>query len=223
MSDDTTPTKQCSKCKREFPATLGSFYKRISAKDGLMHECKDCSKQRARQWVKDNPERSKKSHREYYENNKEYIYQKSREYIAAHPEQNAEYKRRSHRKNKHKERSYQALYYQIPENRERRKALARQRYTNDPAKDLTRQHKRRLRILENGGAFNAEDIALIYKGQGGKCWYCSKSIEEKYHIDHFIPLAKGGSNDAGNLRLACPSCNHKKSSKHPHVFSGRLL
>jgi hypothetical protein len=32
-------------------------------------------------------------------------------------------------------------------------------------------------------------------------------------IEHTIPLAKGGSDDEANLRLACPICNGHKSDK----------
>lgn len=223
MNDYTTPTIKCTRCKVEYLATTDNFPRDKHKKNGLNSWCRVCYAQKARKWVEDHPEQAKETRQIYYQDHQEHLYKKTREWIVAHPEQNREYKRKHHRKNKHKELVYQAIYYQIPENRERRKTLARQRYAIDPTKDLSRIHKRRLRIIENGGSFDAEDIALIYKGQGGKCWYCSKSIAEKYHIDHFIPLAKGGSNDAGNLRLACPSCNQKKSSKDPHVFSGKLL
>ena len=32
------------------------------------------------------------------------------------------------------------------------------------------------------------------------------------------PLALGGSNDKANLQLLCPTCNAKKSAKHPIDF-----
>lgn len=39
-----------------------------------------------------------------------------------------------------------------------------------------------------------------------------------YHVDHIQPLALGGSNDKTNLQLLCPTCNTKKSAKHPIDF-----
>jgi len=46
----------------------------------------------------------------------------------------------------------------------------------------------------------------------GLCFYC-KQVIEKYHIDHYIPLSKGGSNEKSNLKISCPTCNLKKGSK----------
>lgn len=46
----------------------------------------------------------------------------------------------------------------------------------------------------------------------GVCFYCKTTID-KYHIDHYMPLSKGGSNEKSNLRISCPTCNIKKGSK----------
>jgi hypothetical protein len=35
----------------------------------------------------------------------------------------------------------------------------------------------------------------------------------EFHIDHVLPTAKGGSDEEGNLQLACPSCNLSKSDR----------
>lgn len=34
-----------------------------------------------------------------------------------------------------------------------------------------------------------------------------------FHIEHIVPQSAGGSDDATNLALACPSCNLGKSSR----------
>jgi len=35
----------------------------------------------------------------------------------------------------------------------------------------------------------------------------------RLEIEHIVPLAKGGSDDEGNLWLACPLCNGHKSDR----------
>jgi 5-methylcytosine-specific restriction endonuclease McrA len=75
-------------------------------------------------------------------------------------------------------------------------------------------HARRARQYKAGGAFTSIDIEAIRVAQGNRCYICHKKLT-KYHIDHFIPLVLGGSNDPGNLRLACPHCNQSKHAKHP--------
>jgi hypothetical protein len=47
---------------------------------------------------------------------------------------------------------------------------------------------------------------------GRKCSYCSKE-KSPLQIEHIVPRAKGGSNRASNLCLACKKCNTAKSTK----------
>lgn len=73
------------------------------------------------------------------------------------------------------------------------------------------------------GSFTQSDIDLLFKTQKGKCWWCGKKLGKTYHIDHRIPLSRGGSNNPENLCLTCPKCNLSKSDKLPHEWSDRLL
>jgi 5-methylcytosine-specific restriction endonuclease McrA len=45
------------------------------------------------------------------------------------------------------------------------------------------------------------------------CGICELPIEGKFHVDHKIPLAKGGLHEASNLQLAHPFCNLSKHDK----------
>jgi 5-methylcytosine-specific restriction endonuclease McrA len=81
--------------------------------------------------------------------------------------------------------------------------------------------RRRAQKLSSNGSFTKADIDAIRAAQGNRCYLCHKKLKA-YHIDHFIPLSKGGTNNPGNLRLACPHCNLTKGSKHPFEL-GMLL
>lgn len=37
------------------------------------------------------------------------------------------------------------------------------------------------------------------------------------HIEHIIPLAKGGGSNEENLWLSCPVCNSHKGAKHTEI------
>lgn len=80
-------------------------------------------------------------------------------------------------------------------------------------------HRRRRRLDEAGGSFTRQDIQWLMLLQRGKCVYCKVSLDEGYHIDHIMPVAKGGGNHPENLQLLCPACNLAKSAKLPHVFA----
>jgi len=74
---------------------------------------------------------------------------------------------------------------------------------------------RRSRLVGAEGSHNGSDISNLFDLQKGKCALCKKSIKKCYHVDHNIPLSRGGSNDKYNLQLLCPPCNLSKHSKDP--------
>ena len=45
------------------------------------------------------------------------------------------------------------------------------------------------------------------------CNYCGNFIEGQMHIDHVVPIAKGGEHSIENLVSACKSCNLSKADK----------
>lgn len=64
--------------------------------------------------------------------------------------------------------------------------------------------------------------AKIVEKTLGKCAYCDKK-RRKMHIDHVIPLAKGGRHSQNNLILACQSCNMSKGSKLVSEWKPNLI
>lgn len=62
------------------------------------------------------------------------------------------------------------------------------------------------------GKHTADDILDLMRHQRCECAICHCSITDKFHVDHRIPLARGGHNNVGNLQLLCPRCNLKKNT-----------
>jgi 5-methylcytosine-specific restriction endonuclease McrA len=48
---------------------------------------------------------------------------------------------------------------------------------------------------------------------GNVCFYCKEPLTFDFHIDHKIPIAKGGTHSLDNLVLACMPCNQEKHAK----------
>lgn len=55
----------------------------------------------------------------------------------------------------------------------------------------------------------------VLKRDGFRCKICGASAEEgaKLHVDHIIPVSKGGKTEMNNLQTLCDRCNIGKSNK----------
>lgn len=84
-------------------------------------------------------------------------------------------------------------------------------------------HRRRARKLASGGTHTATDVKRQGESQKWHCWWCGDDCKDKYHVDHMIPLARGGHNGPGNIVIACPHCNLSKNDKLPDEWIGKLL
>lgn len=87
---------------------------------------------------------------------------------------------------------------------------------------------RKARIRGSVGSHTPEDVAEILRRQKYRCAECSASVRKatERHVDHIMPLSRGGSNGKENLQILCPPCNLRKAAKHPLDFAreqGRLL
>lgn len=87
--------------------------------------------------------------------------------------------------------------------------------------------KRRARKRSAEGRHSAQDIKKLLAKQNHKCAACRVSVKMAgYHVDHIIPLARGGANWPDNLQILCPTCNLSKGAKDPIAWAnecGRLL
>lgn len=92
---------------------------------------------------------------------------------------------------------------------------------NNPEKSRTRYRNRLARKKGAAGSHTTAQILELLEFQNWKCvgHGCDASIEEKRHIDHIMPLLLSGSNYIWNLQGLCPTCNCRKSGKHPIIWA----
>lgn len=86
------------------------------------------------------------------------------------------------------------------------------------------KHRRR-DLAKNSTITNNQ---LLELQQNAKvCYWCNDPLKNKnVHIDHYVPLAKGGNHTLENLVISCQKCNAKKHTKDPIEFAnsiGKLL
>lgn len=81
-----------------------------------------------------------------------------------------------------------------------------------------KSHRRRADIYGSLVHEVTDEMVWEFNPSGpGCCNYCrcELSFEDRrsWHIDHVVPLARGGTHELSNLVVACPPCNHSKGSK----------
>jgi 5-methylcytosine-specific restriction endonuclease McrA len=92
----------------------------------------------------------------------------------------------------------------------------------NPNKRRARVQRYRSRKYAASGTWTAADFAEQLRIQDHLCFYCRADLaSRKVHADHYIPLARGGSNCPDNIVASCADCNYKKADKLPEEFSGR--
>lgn len=108
-------------------------------------------------------------------------------------------------------------------NREKQNEWSRNWVKKNPEKrksiSLNCAHKRR--AVVKSGMGNREFSEWIDR-QKKVCYWCGSSCKRKFHIDHYVPLSRGGRHEQHNLVIACPRCNLTKNAKDPYEFANNL-
>lgn len=174
-----------------------------------------------------------------YAENKEKIKKQVSEYRAANPEkvkacgkayteknkENISNYQSAYRRNKRQENREYAKKYRM-ENPGKAKAAVDAWYAANPGAYTAKSQNRRSR-LKSGGRLSHGIVKKLLILQRGKCANCRCDLSKHgRHIDHVIPISKGGLNIDLNVQLLCPPCNMAKSAKNPIEWAqenGRLL
>ena len=165
---------------------------------------------------------------DYREQNKEKQRERDRRYREQNREAIKERKRIYNNKNANEISKRRKLFYKT-HSKELLEEKRRYYQQSDPDHMRVLRDRRRARERASAGSHTAGDIRLQVRSQTDKrgklrCWWCSKIIKNNdYHVDHRIPLARGGSNAPENLCISCPECNLSKQAKLPGEWNGRLL
>lgn len=63
------------------------------------------------------------------------------------------------------------------------------------------------------------DRAEIFLRDNGQCRYCRCTLDPaNWHLDHFVPISRGGDHVRDNVVASCPPCNLRKNTKLPEEF-----
>lgn len=225
MFPDNTTMKYCKACEQWKPADRAHFNAGKSCKDGLTTPCKECAKKRSHDWYHANKERGKLARRAWYSANVEKVAEYKREWRQSNLERLTDNAKAWYQANKASVKVRRKRWYNA--NADYAREYSQEWQRSNPEKARTNHRRYRARKANAEGTHTAEDLQAIRAAQTDKrgrliCWKCGKPIRDTPHLDHWIPLTKGGRNDAGNLHYMHATCNTSKSAKLPHEI-GRLL
>ena len=107
-------------------------------------------------------------------------------------------------------------------NKEIVKQRVREWCAANPEATRSRGRNYRARFKGAEGSHTGDNIKTLFIKQRGRCIYCNVKLGSSYHVDHIVPLARGGSNWPSNLQLTCDKCNNRKRATDPIIFAQRL-
>jgi len=206
MSNNTQlpDEKQCTKCGET--KSVSAFGKDARLKSGFRADCKVCHALYCAQWRKEHADEIAQYSVQWRQEHHEEIAQYNAQWRQDHPQYDVQWAKEHAEEKAHN-------------NAQWRKA--------NPDKCRAARNRRRARKLGNGGSHTAADIQRQGDLQYWLCWWrmpgCAIDCKDDYHVDHLVPLARGGHNNPSNIVISCPHCNYSKNDKTPDEFAGRLL
>jgi hypothetical protein len=108
---------------------------------------------------------------------------------------------------------------------EKSRATQRSYRKKHPEISRVKRHKRRMKQNNSTKDTSAIIRKSIMKAKS-VCYWCGSSLSgKKWHMDHVVPLCRGGDHSAANVVKSCPDCNQKKGGKMPNDFiqEGQLV
>lgn len=81
----------------------------------------------------------------------------------------------------------------------------------EQARETVRRRRSRLRSAQSFEV-TTRDVKRMVARFGNRCAYCRERLSDRYHVDHVVPISRGGDNGIGNLVPACAACNSSKNN-----------
>ena len=145
--------------------------------------------ERVKRWRERHPERAKEVQQSYHER---------------HPERRKEISRSYYRRNAAAENARTIVWRKANLEKSREHSLAS--HYRHYEKNIFRMAARRSKEKE---------FVVIDKDKrrisSQPCAHCGSN--KKLHLDHIIPLSRGGNHSVGNLQMLCQHCNNSKHAK----------
>ena len=81
--------------------------------------------------------------------------------------------------------------------------------------DRPGEHQRRRRARKAAVPHEPYTRQEVFDRDGGRCYMCDRRLPPGWHVEHVIPIARGGADTLDNVRASCPRCNLRKGTQEP--------
>lgn len=179
-------TKFCGACEED--RSIDDFALRSDRGGGRQSVCKDCRKEFQQKWYAEHKDEQIQRSRDNYDSELAQIYREA---------------------NKSRELAYAAEYRvahpgHVAQWEREHPERVRQ---GKRIRNSTRRARKKDQFIEQ------VDPRIVYQMHGGMCGICKEFVsEDDFHVDHVIPLAKGGMHGYVNVQPAHPKCNLSKGA-----------
>jgi len=196
---------------REFGVVKTTVRRRLNP------EVREEDRAKNRQHSRDHRTARKEYSKRYYAETRDARLSYNREWRAAHPDYYARYCEEHGEKERARKRHY------FKEHREEDRARSKKYRQEHPEKILAKSARGRARKRDATPDLTPEQkesIARIYNtainGARVRCYLCGEIMPKgDRHVDHIMPISKGGLHIPSNLAVACATCNLSKHAKLP--------
>jgi 5-methylcytosine-specific restriction endonuclease McrA len=87
-------------------------------------------------------------------------------------------------------------------------------------KDVQRRHLKRRKIRHRGAFVEHVEPLAVLELDDGVCGICGEDVDPvDFHVDHIIPLSRGGEHSYANTQPVHPKCNRQKHNSLPKEFA----
>lgn len=202
--------KTCRECGEVKPLT--DYHVNRAARDGRQFRCKSCcvAKARARrEEIREDPERFADHVARRRANDRKYGAERRKD--PAYREWMSEYQKRWRVENRERISAYAAAWRRS--NPKAYEATRRRYFESHP--DASRESAAKRRAWKRDAFVEEVRAEVLLELYGTSCYLCETQIYQPrdMHMDHVVPLSRGGEHSVANVRPTHKACNLRKSDR----------